>query len=65
VLRWPLQARLRDKHIKWAERRKLLKDAIQRTRRTTATCSGVDDQERAGMIHLCTLTDCALIWRCC
>jgi hypothetical protein len=57
VLRWPLQSRLRHKHIKWTERRKILKDAIQRTRGTTATCRGVNDQKRAGRIHLCTLTD--------
>jgi len=44
TLRWPLQTRLRDKHIKWTERRKLLKDAIECTRRASATCGGINDQ---------------------
>ena len=44
TLRWPLQTRLRHKHIKWAKWRKLLKDAIECTRRASATCGGINDQ---------------------
>ena len=45
ALRWPLQARLRHKHIKWAKRRELLKYTIKRTRRASTTCGGIDNQE--------------------
>jgi hypothetical protein len=48
ALRWPLQTRLRHEHIKWTERRELLKDAIECTRGTTATCGGINDEERVG-----------------
>jgi hypothetical protein len=46
ALRRALQTRLCDKHIKWTERRKLLKDAIECTRCASATCGGIDDQQR-------------------
>jgi hypothetical protein len=48
ALRWPLQARLRHKDIKWTKWRELLKDAIECARRAPTACSGIDDQERPG-----------------
>jgi hypothetical protein len=37
---------LRHEHIKWTERRKLLKDAIECTRRASTACGGINDEQR-------------------
>jgi hypothetical protein len=37
---------MRDEHIKWTKWGELLKDAIERTRGASATCGGIDDEQR-------------------
>ena len=44
ALRRTLQARLRDKDIKRTKWRKLLKNTVERTRRASAACGGINDE---------------------